>query len=995
MYRKIIFIVALLAAASSYGQNVSQMSTTELNSELQALVSQGSWTGSRTYADELIRRFQGTEAQKATLHNLYYLRAYGNFQDYFADKSTSYVSNALQDLDEIIASNEVTEIVRKAIDLKSICCEALGNFKDSAEALGILLAPPFIYQLKMSEQLDLTRRIVNSLYTQRAWEGNEKWFTRLLNMSNVPDDKMLAASALMQCAIFAKDYDEAMKYLPYTTIDAPARYDIALNISFLNAARQLSDIKLERYADASVFYSLTYDKETIVKYFEGYKAKEEIRLKFIKEKNPESTFIPTVEGRIAMAEAQLKGLAKVEEYSPVLALGKAINYQATERMYESYWAYTQMIDAFPDSPQIEEYYFYAFDAALKIEKLSDMEALGKTYVEKFPSGKFAKNIKLQLTMFYHEKAMYDELFPACMDFIDNYNTDQNAETVVYLMASVWIMQGQFDMLIRTFDSYLRKYSNSVVVDSFHYWSGLANMAKSDYAKAYDCFKTVVDKFTDSTYVVDANYRMGISAYGNQEPELAEQIFTKFVADYGYNDLAGEAEFFLGDLCVAKGASDEALLHYAQVDEKTSNQDFIDNAYIQSIGIQNQAANYLEVIKLAKKYVSKYPEGNVALMQFEIANAMNETGQKGSTLLIYKDIILKYGNDPLLSGADKAIEKYIASYQPTVENLNATKEFIEKTLADKELLTMLVKEPGKRYRYFLENPIVDKDLYKKFKSDEKFTVNLFEDTKPLEDLLAHFKEQISLVPAEKPIEFFNTLLTENKGKNPTLEFRAMMALDKFLKAPIVTKAFNSDDYAYASPATLTWIATLNEKYSINDALSAYQYILDNYTDNQYLFEAVLGMAQLYAKNKDFVNANACYERLENEFSSDARAWQAAMSYAETLVIEGDLNLAIEKFENIRRNPELRGEAFAGALYNLGKIYESKNEVDKALNAYDNCAIGHTSFVRYSGKAALAEIKLLQKLGRTDEAKETAKAYLESASAKTADEYQDILELSKML
>ncbi len=1000
MLKKIIFITALTATSClSFAQsNLSQISTTELNVQVQSLIAQGSWTAARPYANELIKRFEGAADARnnETLFSLYYLRAYGYFQDFLSQKKASNLAMAIEDLDKIIEAKTSAQ-VRNAIDLKALCYESQGNFKDSAETLGILLKPPYVYQLKTSEQLGLIRRIVSNLYAQRDWKDNDKWFLKLLNDSHLPEDKAMSASALMQSAIENKDYEEAMKYLPYMTIDAPARYDISLNISFLNAAKELSAEEVERYADAAVFYSLTYTKAKIVEFFTAYKKESEERLAELKAINPKHSAIPIVEGRIVLSNNQIKGLAKVEEYAPILMLGKAVNYQATKRMYESYWAYTQMIDYFPNSKQIEEYYYFAFMAALEIEKIDDMAALGEEYMKKFPKGRFIKSIKLEMSDYYYNNKMLDEFYQIAYDYVDNYNTDQTCEKIVFQMGESWVINSNYAPLIRNFESYLRKYPKAVVKASLHYWLGLGAMGAGDYKKSYENFNAVVAKYPKSMYIEDASFRLGIAAYGNQDLDRSMEVFKNFVAKFPESNSAGEAEFFIGDIYMAKGFPVEALKHYALVEGKTTTQDYIDNAYIQSISIENQARNYAKVVALADKYIKNHPNGNVAIMLFEKAKALNEIGQQGDTVQTFKDLIVKFGNNPRLSGVDKALAEYKDHYEKTTITLNDSKAFVEEVLQDAELLKMLVDKPGDRYRYFLARPTIDNGIYIKFKNNEKFSENLYEDIQPLKDLLAHLNNQIDAIPDESPLEFFTMLLNDNKGKNPTLEFRAMMALDS-IGATIPNRGFKPDDYAWASPSTLIWIAKQNEKYSANEALNTYQYILTSGADSQYMFDALMGMAQLQERQGKFDGENGAlrlFERLENEYPSDLRAWQATMEFGEALAAAGKISKAKEKFDYIRRNPAWRGEAVAGALYNLGKLAEASNNNDEALSFYDNCAIGHSNFVMYSGKAALAEINLYKKMGDTEKAVETALAFLSTASATKAPEYQDIVDASKNL
>lgn len=985
-------------AEQAIPNEIKQMGVSALNAEMKNLIAAKKFVEARPYVDELLKRFAGSEntdesARKA-VPTLYYFKAYSYFQDYANTREAKPLNEAIKCLNKILSLPK-NDSSRNAIDLLSTCYIHQKKYKQAADTLGKLLEKPYVNDLSDKERLSIVRRIAQSLYSMRSWKGSDKWFTMLLNASNLPEDKILAASGLIQSAISEKKYDQAKKYFPYMVINEPARYDVSLNVALLQAAMDLATDKVHEYNTAAIFYSMVYDQDQLIAFFEQYKKKLSAQLERAKATNPDNPIIADLNGKISVAEQQLNMLTQAKPYTEYLMFGKAQNYLKTDRDYESFWAYKQLIDKFPKSSEMENYYYLAFLGAYKIGKSDEMFKLGQTYMETFPKGRYIKDVSLQIAIYYNEKGMKDEFFAIAKEFVPKYHKDKSCESMIYLMGKAWIDDQKYDELKVCFKGYLSDYGASPIADALLYWSGLANLVTGSFDNAYKDFDRLVSKFSTSPYAEDAAYRKAIAAYGKQDLNLAQELFAKFIDTYLGNELCGEAEFFLGDINLSSGYVKEALQHYSEVEKKTSSQSYIDQAYFQSISIYEKADDNAAIIKLADQYEKKYPNGNIAMIEFHKSAAFSRSARQTEALLELKNLIEKYGNEKQLDGVDKALERYVADYPKTKATLEASVKFLKDVISDEKLLNTLVTNPAERYRFFLKNSKIDNALYLKFKSDEKYSVNLFKDKKPLQTLLKHYEKQLSMFPKQAPKDFYASLLKSSEGKKPTLYYRMMMALDKFCKAPIPAKAFNEDDYKLSSPATLIWIAKHNEAYGIEAAKKTYQYVLDSESDAQYMLEAILGLAALDEKQGKWEDALKQYIRAEEEYSTDPKIAQVAIKHGEMLVKLGRYNEADKKFESIRKTPDWRGEPYAAALYNQALLAERAKKYEKALNYYDNCAIGYSNCLKYSGKAALAEAKLLVRMGDIEKAKETCDAYLKTPDAAASPEHDQIVNYKNTL
>lgn len=193
---------------------------------------------------------------------MYYFEAFGYLQEYNGTPSKNLMNKAIAGFDKVIKEFPTGQYADSAIKTKASCYEMLGQFDKAVSTREILLSKPYVDKLNRNEQFAIVKKIATSLYNQRQWKAGKKWFERMLNTAVLPEDKVFAASGLIQAACAQKDYETVKKYFPYLVIDAPARSDIALNYALLLAGDDL--VKKEKFSEASVFYNMVLSRDTIV-----------------------------------------------------------------------------------------------------------------------------------------------------------------------------------------------------------------------------------------------------------------------------------------------------------------------------------------------------------------------------------------------------------------------------------------------------------------------------------------------------------------------------------------------------------------------------------------------------------------------------------------------------------------------------------------------------------------------------------------------------------
>ncbi len=997
---KIAVVFALVAVCSNSvsAQEAINMSTTELKDEASNLANARRYLEARPYIVELIKRIESTDdkALRDLLQQFYFFEAYGYLQEYDAGGSTNpqLVAKAIAGFDKVITNYPNGEFVLDAIKTKANCYEAIKNFEKAVETRSLLLKPPFSFKLSTKEKNELIKRICQSLFNNRKWKIGKEWFEKLLESATNLEDKVFAASALIQTAFSEKKFDDAKKYIPYMVYNTVARNDPALSIEFIKAGDEL--VKQEKYSQAMVFYNLVFDKDVLVKNIEGFIATDQKKLAAIKRVNPNNPLITDVTNQIKTLESMLKISKDLPSLSADMMARSAQNFMRTEREYESFWAYYQLAKKFPQHPSVEDFYFATIVCALKVDKLDAMYEISNEYLKKFKDGAWEKDVQLGLIQYYLKKKDYETFFATAKQFIaENGDEASQSKDVIFLMGKTWLDMEKYSELVKTFLEYIKKYPDSSLTESCMYWTGMAYMAQADFPKAMTMFIKMTDSFPAGIYVEDGTYRRGVAAFGAGSFTQARDTLEDFVQTFPKSSLRGEVEFFLGDVYANVNEVNSAMKHYMNVEKYTKNKTFINNAYIQSAKLLHNVDKYKEEVELMDAYVKKHPKGRLSEAAYNKGKALEMLSAPADALKEFENAIKAYGGNYKDDAIDRMILEYDRIYKENLEKMTASVEFLKKLLVDKALLEKMVSKPAERYRYFRANPKIDKQLYEKFKRDRAFGENLYSNKKILKDLLARYEAQIAAYPKGGTQAVFKGILEYAKEKkNQPLEYRIMMGLDA-IGAPVKhDKIFTDDDLKKASVRTLVWIGLQNEKYGAEQARKAFKEGRDR-DEFEYEIDILFAHAGLEERQKRWGEVLKLYTAIEDEFPADSRAANAVILKGDALAKLGKKDKAFKEYETVLRSPNWRGEAHAEALFKLGELAESRNKNNEALMYYDRCYLGFANCYKWTGKALLSAAKLLSREGKNAEAKTICEEFLNNLSNKASPEYSEIKLLKETL
>lgn len=992
---RIFFTAAFVFAAFAlpHGAQAQEgMSATELKDAASGFIKDKKYVEARPFVKKMIELFEESNDKnlRDELPQLTYFYAFSFLQEYSASRDANVLRNAIANFDKIITKYPSSEFAISALETKADCQDELERYQDSSKTRETLLSHPFVDKLNYSQQLDVIRRAATLLFNVRNFTIGEKWFKLLFDRAKLESDKNFAASALVQVYASKRDFNQLRQYFPFLVKKSPARSDIRLNMALLEAGDSL--VERGKFGEASMFYDMVMGRDQIISDFQGYYDEAQKAYERAKALNPKNPKLSEMERIAKLYSSQLNAVKRMPDYTVGLMARAARNFSGTKRDFEGYWSYLRIVRDFPKDPQIEQYYFLAIVSAVRINKWDAVLELGNEYIARKDFSKFMPDVKEQIVRYYLEKKDYNKFFAKAREFLQEYpDLSPNSTNMIYYLGKAWLDRKDYDTLIKVLGALQKKVEEdnpeSTIVEACMYWQGIAYLSKSDFVPAAKILNKMVDNFPMGPYAPDGMYRSGVASFGSGDYPTAQKTLETFIDTYPENEKRGEVEFFLGDIFANMGMTQDSIDHYTQVEKYTKEESFISNAYIQSAKLLHNDERYTDEIELMKKYIAAFPEWKCSEASFNIAQAQEMLGRPADALKTYSDAIVKYGSNPYDDGVDKMILDYKRMLEKNKDMFSATAAFIKEVLSDKKLLNTMVYIPAQRYRYFLAHPKIDKRLYDKFKKNKLFGEYLLKNPEPLKKMLSEYEEQLKSFPENTESVFLGILKNASAKKDTTLAYRIMMGLDSIGKPVEFNHTFTADDFKVSSVRTLVWIASLNRKYGADPARAALDAALAR-EEYEYLVDALFFYASLEAGEKNWPKALSLYSRIYDEFPADDRAPKAVILKADALAKLNEKAKAKAEYESVLKSPSWRGEAYAEALYKLGELSREAGNLDEAGMFYERCFLGFSSYTNWTGKAVLAQAKILFAKGKNAEAKAICTEFLENAANRKSPDFDAV-------
>lgn len=792
-----------------------------------------------------------------------------------------------------------------------------------------------------------------------------------------------AASWLLQGYLAAGNVDAISPYLRYLTGDTEAVYDPNFNITLLKAGDQLFDE--EAYDQAILLYSFVKPKSQIVAFYGALTEKLRKKLSYL---SPESDQHTILSGRLQTAESNLSALESVREYEVDMHWRVARVYLETERNWEALWAFYFLYQDYPEHPQREEFAYICFCEARATGNTELTAKLAKAYLGEEGFLKYRNQVTLGLADAYLDSG--DEM--AFIQLAKGYFNEPEDHLTAAQLINKWALlisaKARYQSLRDEMQPLVTQLAGrEPAFEAARYWYALAQLLLAECSAASASFEEFVGDYTDgnSLFAEDANYRYGIALFGEARNADAEAQFLSFIERYPGSRLRGEAELYLGDLKFARGADDQAIEHYGQVDVYTDLQEFISKAVFAISEVHLAAGRGDAAFDVIQDYLERYgDEAYAAQGKYRLGMVRASQGQAVERFRIHSEAIRDLGNDPSRHAVDRLVLGYVSDFTRLDESYAVSIRLLERLIAEPLFCHDFLVDRGFQYRFLQseEGQRVDASLRHALVRDRAVRATLIESESVtaeaveyrLREMLEDYEARAEALAIYDAGNFFADLYAESvlESSDKIMELRARMALDELGQIPEGLPAVQDEELQDASPALLLWQADAHLENLPDRAKELYAAVVQRYPFAESAPAALEALAEIAldeARSSDegteaWEQALGYYELLAQWTTAGSLSAMPLLRKAEVLVHLGRGAEAIETLGSVLKNPSWRGLDHAKAHLELGKLYMQQEQWREAHGFFERLIVAYGGYLETVAWAYYYDLKTLEALNEAE-------------------------------
>jgi tetratricopeptide (TPR) repeat protein len=649
-------LLACLAAAAASAQSIVAVDaimdadSTDLIFTVDRAMAAGRTTDAIPYLDELIRRFEGSRGDRfeRRLERFYFFMA-------AAWMELGEFENAVEVLRKYAAKFPNAEDAATVLEWLGDCHAAMD---DHAAAAAAYKDTRNLHPVR-GEALDsLLAKETDSLARIERWDDAVPLLHQLLRRAANPTIRGQAATLLVRAYLALDQVSEIIKILPQLLQVSESRYDVDFNVMLVQGGD--SKYHTGDFASALLLYQLALTKEDILAWHDEQIAglQQALRAQRSVQDLKQVTAMRT---RLRNLEENRREIETRESFTAELLSRRGQAYFEMNQKWESFWTFWSIWKTLPNSDTTRQALYAAF--ALAGELNMDERALesGYSFVDSFGPGDFFDEVTLHLANLHLRRREYDKAIEMARKAKQMNPDHAFGDRLLFISGYSLFQMGDLAGALAAFRDVNEQFPGSESEEGSLYWIGMVHLFKEEYEDARDSFSEFCARYIGGIYYEDARFRLGVTAYGLNEFDLAREHFETFISDFPGSVLRGEAHSFMGDIAGAEGRMDDAIAQYQLVAKYTSNMSHVNYAAFQIGKILEMLERYVEMAEYFTAYLRTYRlEGQYTEAIYRLGFARKMLGDVDGMLKAYEDAIRRYGNRTDAFGIDLILRDWVAA-----------------------------------------------------------------------------------------------------------------------------------------------------------------------------------------------------------------------------------------------------------------------------------------------------------------------------------------------
>ncbi len=750
-----------------------------------------------------------------------------------------------------------------------------------------------------------------------------------LTSPDVRDAQGVKAAMLLMALYGEKKEDEKRKEMFNRLLQ---KSDLIEDLGRLNTMSiEMGDdhLQSERPAEALAVYQLVRSRDEIISFQASRVAKLEKQLERLNAAMRVNSYeaasnmgrAQALKESIAEAKRLAEESKNITDFTPSVNLRIGRAFYDTGRKWESIVAYKDILDRYPEAPELEAAMFGMLVDYSELNQIATARKIGTEYLQKFPQGANADTAAYLLgaTALQANDPESAETFFGRM--LEERPGSTFKEEMLFLLGNSRFALGKFDEALKDYEKYKAEFPQGRHAEEVDYRIAVALVFSGKYEAAIPVLEKYFQTYPNGEFVPDAKYRLAICYYAASQYDDVIQRCRDWEKQFGNNTQLGEVLALQGDAEGAKGDIDASLESHIRSWKIATTDEVIQHSLFEAQKSLQKKGDWARMSAMFQEFVSGRPSHPIVPMAvFWIAKAKAREGKVDEAKQFIADTVKKHIDDP-------------------------------KREAVEQLLQQLAQLCAKKKRPAPSAPPAPGTPAEATATPEP--------------------------PADPNVEI-DALIGNAGEKSQTARARviylkaevAMLRKKKDEHDELLGKISRTVEPKDLSPMLLALVGDMNlEKGAMENAAKFYQKLMTDYSKSDLVEFAYNGLGQIALAKGETDKALKLFTQAIEQIGASRKLRDVTVGQAKSLLALGRLDESKKVFEQVASIREWRGEATALAVYSLGDIEFRRGKIPEANAYFQRVFVGYQKFLPWVAKAYLKSGECFEKLGKKEEAVRT--------------------------
>jgi TolA-binding protein len=546
-----------------------------------------------------------------------------------------------------------------------------------------------------------------------------------------------------------------------------------------------------------------------------------------------------------------------------------------------------------------------------------------------------------------EDGFYDVAIRYIDQFLQGYPQTKKRNEAKLLLGQCYFFKGQF---LKAFGIFQELSTVPDYEDAVSFWIGETYLKNKDYVQARNYYKKTLDLFPRSDYAPQAAYALAWIDFELNQFDEAEERFKNFLVNYPQHPLAEDAAFRIGECEYNAARYENAIQSFQRYLQAFSKSNRLDQAYfyiaesfyyrqeflssIKNYGLAIQETRSDRTRILAKIGIGW---GHLRLKQFvESQQAFEEAQKMGEEKKVFLEEPL-FGLATLFTDKND-YDKALQSYQRIIADYPQSPRVNEALLGQANILYITEKYPEAIavYQSIIDNPQKNTDAMSTIEKAGLGLAWTYLKRGDAQKAILTFQDVIAKTPNK--IIKVSALTQIGDAYQDIGQFNdALNAYDAILQ--------NYPDTPYTDYAQYRQGVALLKLEKVNSAILSFQSLQKNFPQSKYLAETGYYLGIAHFNKGDWRVAKECMAKFIHELPADHEL-QPDAHYIFALCCQNlkEYDEAMKTFKKIERvypqNIDLVQKVRLGVaknLYEKGAVAEALKDFKLILYKYPRTSI----------------------------------------------------------